>query len=695
MAELTDDEKQQLKNEIINQLKSESQSVDELETVETLDGINTLPAMRGSEVVSAPIALLRKPAEEAAEAAKAAADEAEKAATRADVSAGLAFEAAEQATGAKENAETAAANANAAADNANRVAEQYEETVGTAIKGATARFTAIVEGKEISGTSDSKLGSVVWDITAKVFAYKAIKTSTIVQPLSLDEAVEVTDPNEEVAEEVITYFKDWDGADMWMNADRSAPLKNKVYIMGESLWVWSDEADNLVEISGSGGGNILNVSELYPLESGYYTLGTAVAAVESDLRGKGRCLTYEIAQGKWETKQFIGTDVASWETEASWEDFGGAGTMKSLTVNGVKQTPDSEGNVSLTIEKTEVDESLDASSTNPVQNAAVAAKLAEVEANTIFGADAELSEDESSVRLRLTNKSGAEVVSVDLPAGSGGGGEASATKIVLGASVDKGTIKEGDSVRLTWTYDHQNSGGEETGTSTGQKAKVSIEVKRGTTTTYSETTNDVSKGTYILDLTKYLLLGTNDIYVVAETTDPTTGKTQKKQAYISVKSVTLALTSSYNVATRLSDGGYGTYETASIPYAVSGSGVKTVTLYVDGVQKDAHTVTRSGTTNSSFDVEMTGLSAGRHTVQMVAEMEADEGLTLKSESIYIDLLKSGRGDAYVGLMIVNKDGRIFGSDSHTTPTIEVGQYESCEFKFAAYDPSTTPAAVEI
>ena len=695
MAELTDDEKQQLKNEIINQLKSESQSVDELETVETLDGINTLPAMRGSEVVSAPITLLRKPAEEAAAAANAAADEAEKAATRADVSAGLAFEAAEQATVAKENAETAVANANAAADNANGVAEQYDAMVGTAIKGATARFTEIVEGKEISGISDSKLGSVVWDNTAKVFAYKAIKTSTIVRPLSLNEAVDVTKPEQEVAEEVIAYFKDWDGADMWMNADRSAPLKNKVYIMGESLWVWSDEADNLVEISGSGGGNILNVSELYPLVSGYYTLGTAVAAVESDLRGKGRCLTYETANGKWETKQFVGTDVASWETEASWEDFGGAGTMKSLTVNGEKQIPDNEGNVSLTIEKIEVDESLDESSTNPVQNAAVAAKLAEVEANSIFGADAELSEDESSVRLRLTNKSGAEVVSVDLPAGGGGGGEASTTKIVLGASVDKSIIKEGDSVRLTWTYDHQNSGGEESGTSTGQKAKVSIEVKRGTTTTYSETTNDVSKGTYSLDLTKYLLLGTNDIYVIAETTDPTTGKAQKKQAYISVKSVTLALTSSYNVATRLSDGGYGTYETASIPYAVSGSGVKTVTLYVDGVQKDAHTVTRSGTTNSSFDVEMTGLSEGRHTAQIVAEMEADEGLTLKSESIYIDLLKSGSGDAYVGLMIVNKDGRIFGSESHTTPTIEVGQYESCEFKFAAYDPSTTPAAVEI
>ena len=41
----------------------------------------------------------------------------------------------------------------------------------------------------------------------------------------------------------------------------------------------------------------------------------------------------------------------------------------------------------------------------------------------------------------------------DIPSGSGGGGgEGSTTKIVLGASVDKSTVKEGDPVRLTYTF---------------------------------------------------------------------------------------------------------------------------------------------------------------------------------------------------------------------------------------------------
>ena len=220
-------------------------------------------------------------------------------------------------------------------------------------------------------------------------------------------------------------------------------------------------------------------------------------------------------------------------------------------------------------------------------------------------------------------------------------------------------------------------------------------MRRGATTTYSETIQDVSRGTYTLDLTKYLFAGTSDIYVTAETTDPATGKAQKKQAYVSVRSVMLTLSSSYNIASGLSSGGYGSQESASIPYAVSGTGTKTVTLYVDGRQKEAHTVTRSGITNGSFIIPMSGLSVGRHTVQMVAEMDAGDSLTLKSESIYLDLLKAGSSEPYVGLMITHRDGRILTGTAHLTPVIEVGQYENCEFRFAAYDPGTTPANVDI
>ena len=668
---LTESEKTELKNDILNAIKAESQGVNELTEVTSLDNIKSLPALRGTELVSAPLSLLGKPATDAAAIANAAATNANNATTNAAQATSTANNAAATANEKAGIAQAAAETASGAAKAAQAVVSMHESTALAALEGATARFGGFIEiaGGDVDFFDDSEGHSpeeVRYSPSHKLFVVQA---------------------------SVKEYYSSWPGSEIYNR--NGVLLKDKAYLFGDVLYVWSAEEGGLVEISGSGGGNTLNVSEAYPLESGYYTLATAIIAVEEKRRGKGRCITYEVSQGKWETKQFVGTSLTAWEQPASWEDFGGAGTMKSLTVNGEKKVPDSEGNVDLTIDKLEVDESLNADSTNPVQNAAVAAKLSELEANTIFGADAELSDDESTVRLTLTNKSGAEVVAVDLPAGGGsGGGDTSTTRIVLGASVDNPTVKEGGSVKLTWSYDHQYTAGDEKGESTGQKATVQISVKRGATTTYSETIQEVSKGTYTLDLTKYLLLGTSDIYVVATATDPSTGKTQKKQAYVSVKSVTLSLSSSYNIASGITQGGLGADDTATIPYAVTGTGTKTVTLYVDGAQKEAHSVTRSGTTNGTFSLGMSGLSVGRHTVQMVAEMETD-GLTLKSESVYMDILKRGSSAPFIGTKITHADGRILTGTGHTVPTLEVGQYEQCSFSFVAYDPAVVPATVEI
>lgn len=664
---LTEEEKKELVQEVVNQIKTDSQSVDELETVSTLDGVVSLPAMRGETVVSAPLKLLSKPAEDAAAVAKDSAAVADASAKKADTATSTAESAAQTANDAASKATDAAQKTNAAVAKAESVEAEYKDTALAARNGATARFDGLVEGVEIRLVSCLQIDGVYYDTVNKSFCGK----------------------NGNI------YCNNWLGADMYMNDVRTEVLKDKAYVCGGVVYVWSDEEENLVEISGSGGGNTYNVTEQVPLESGYYTLETAIAAVEGKARAKGRCITYETAQGKWETKQFKGTNIESWEQAASWEDFGGDGTVKSVTLNGKKLEPGEDGNVAITISETEVDESLNVSSTNPVQNAAVAAKLMEIEASTVLGMNAELSDDGSSVRLALTNKSGAEIAAADIPAGSGGGGgDASTTKIVLDAAVSKTIIKEGDSAMLTWTYDHQYSSGDDKGTSTGQKATVSIEMKRGATVMYADTQHDVSKGTYTLDLTKYLLLGTTDIYVRATTTDPTTGKTQTRQSYVSVKAVTLALSSSFNIAECVAKGGYGVSEAVSIPFAVSGSGDKTVTLYLDGHQWDSQTVKRSGTTNGSFSLSMSGVSIGRHTVQIVAEMEASAELTLKSESIYFDILKAGHNAPYIGTKLTFGDGRIF-ADDHLTPTIETGQYEQVRFDFVAYDPTTTPATVGV
>lgn len=470
-----------------------------------------------------------------------------------------------------------------------------------------------------------------------------------------------------------------------------------MFLCDDTLYAWSDEKGDLTEASGKGNGSgFYNLTEQQPLTSGYYNKDTAVAALADadieDEQKRGMIITFESAPGKWEDYRFIGTTLSTFLSPGAWEEYGSKNTVKQITVNGEKKTPDAEGNVSLTIDEVEVDSSLDPDSTNPIQNGVVASKVAELEAGTLFGVDTE-ENDDGSTTVKLQSKT-STIAEFTVKGGGGGGDDASTTKIVLSASIDKKIIKEGDTAILTWFYDHQYSGGDDKGMSTGQKVTVRIEVRRGTVVTYSETKQDVNANTYTVDLTKYLLLGSSDIYVIATATDPNTGKEQKKQAYVSVKVVTLSLSSSYNLASGIAQGGYATGDTVEIPYAVTGSGTKSVALYVDGVQRNLHSITRSGTTNSNFSLDMAGLAVGRHTVQMVAEMEQD-GLTLKSESIYFDIFKRGSSAPFIGTKMVHPDGRILTGTGHTTPTIEVGQYEKCEFEFVAYDPTVIPATVEI
>ena len=679
---LTDAEKQ----ELLNEMKASSNDVSELETVDSLDGIVSLPAMKGEELVNAPISLLRKPAEEAAKAANAAATKAEQSAQTAETAAGTAYSAAELAAGAANEASTAAREANAVKENAYNVVATHETTALAARNGATARFGGFMDDTWAPEDGDLDI------LTDPEIAYESSRVLFHIGRKAFF-----------VVDSASIWYKAWLNSEMYNSLNEDTyeyhAHKNKMYLLGSSIYVWDDEEATLVETSGSGSGSgFYNMTTEQPLASGYYTLETAIAALANagidDDAKPGMIITFEVSAGKWVDYRFCATSIDNFLTVASWEEYGG-GKIKQLSVNGQTVTPDAEGKVNIVIDEREVDETLDASSTNPVQNSTVTAKFNEVDAATVFDMSAEVSDDESTVRLALKNKSGAEIAAVDIPAGSGGsGGDASTTKIVLNASVDNPIIKEGGSAKLTYTFDHQYSSGDDKGVSTGQKATVSITMLRGSTTTYSNTIQEVSKGSYDLDISKYLFAGTTDIYVKATTTDPTTGKTQTKQSYISVKVVTLSLSCSYNLANSIAGGGYGASETVGIPYAVSGSGTKVITLYVDGRQQNTATVTRSGTTNGSFNLSMSGLSVGRHTVQMVAEMEASADLTLRSESIYIDIFKAGSNVPLVGTMHSFKDGRIFTSD-HLVPRLEVGQYEELAFDFVVYNPDATPASMVI
>lgn len=479
-----------------------------------------------------------------------------------------------------------------------------------------------------------------------------------------------------------------------------------IYISDEKMYSFDGISLKLLGQGGSGG-NIINVTEMYPLESGYYTLQTARTAIKENQRGLGRCLSYKVSETKWETKQFLGSSLDEWLEDAKWEDFGGGGTIKKLVVdskevvpdeegvatvntNAVKQVtfngeaklPDEGGNVGINIDIIDVDESLDINSTNPVENKAVTTKINEISDAAVGGV--EVLEEDGKNTLNILNKQGNIIATTEFTGGGGGGGTSTASRIMLTASLDKTQVKEGGSVMLTYNYDHLNADNESDGT----RADITVTVKRGTTTTYENTTQNVPKGTYTVDISDYLLVGTVDVYVKAACVTED-GSPQSKQVYKQLSVITLDLKSGYSIGLMIPQGGYSDGDTIEIPYSITGSGTKVVSMYLDGGSSPiTQTVSKSGTTNGSFLIQASSLSAGRHNVQLVAERDG-----LLSDSIYMDILKGGSSECFIGVKYYDEDGDIMTGD-WTVAKVKTRQFENLTFDIVAYDPSTTPAMVK-
>lgn len=85
----------------------------------------------------------------------------------------------------------------------------------------TARFQGIVESANVSQLSISEISGVYFISSKKVFAGKSGNM----------------------------YVNNWTGADAYMTEDRSAILKDKVYLLGAAAFAWSEEAQTLVDVT--------------------------------------------------------------------------------------------------------------------------------------------------------------------------------------------------------------------------------------------------------------------------------------------------------------------------------------------------------------------------------------------------------------------------------------------------------------
>ena len=534
-----------------------------------------------------------------------------------------------------------------------------------ALGGATARFSRIVESGTVNPVSVPNVTEVVYIQSAKVFA--GVWSGG--------------------------FCNNWSTAGLYMDGTRSSILKDKAYVCGDTLYVWSDEEDDLVKASGGGSGSgFYNVTLLHPLVSGYYTKETAVAALAnadiSDEDKPGMVITIEVGAGRWEDYRFCGTDVETFLEASAWERYGGADAIKKIKVTRGTATeeklPDEQGEVAIDIPQVEVDQSVNENSTNPVSGKAVSAAINE-KAST-YGTALQLNEigegDDKAYSLSLLNEAGEVISTSDMFTG-GGGGTVATTKVQLTRITPNKTVKVGDEVKLTYKYDQTDT---TTGESTGNPGRVTVTITQGANTN-TLTQNVAAGSTNTVDVSLYMGVGTNTVRVRVEVGEGV--EMQVSQVTWTINVVQLTLSSSFNIATAITRG-----QAVSIPYALSGAGNKTLRCYVDGTDTEDRSIT-SSTANGSFSISTASMAHGTHSVQLVVELELGDGSTIKSNSIYfaIGVRETGNNAPVVSARFDYSDGTII--EKGTTPFIPAKQYDSYTLQYAAYNPKETPTQADV
>ncbi len=451
---------------------------------------------------------------------------------------------------------------------------------------------------------------------------------------------------------------------------------------------WTDESHwTIFGANGTAIGNTVNVNVV--CEDLDYTLSTAVKAVIDEEAAtnetyikNGVVLTYRTNQKDangcyvWEAYQFVGDpDNIDYKDTTKWVEFGG-GSVGSVYLGEAQLEPDDSGKVTIP-----VDNSLDAESENLVPNKLVTQAINDIKDRTVFAADTEEGEAETTVTLK--NQDGGEICSFNVPRGGGSGesGEGHG-KITISAELDKQLIKAGDSLQLSYTYDHLTEG-----QSDGQSAEILVRVKIGTAVVMERTYSNVSAGTYTIDLSAYTQAGTIEAYVIP-TVYFSNGAKQSKTAYAKCTSKEFGISTTFSPAENITLGGFASTDIISLNVKVTGTGTRTLSMYLDGASAPQTITINGGTATKTFTVKASSLKAGTHVAQFVADCSG-----LLSNSIYVTFLVAGGNSNYVGIKYERNDGTILSPQEYRTPHMEAQQYEALTFSFAAYDPTSTTATV--
>ncbi|WP_304968289.1 hypothetical protein [uncultured Duncaniella sp.] len=418
--------------------------------------------------------------------------------------------------------------------------------------------------------------------------------------------------------------------------------------------IYRYENGKLEKLGGSSTGNIINVHEITGNWE-YMNRGTAASLVPAELRTGGRKITFSAAAGSYQTWQYLGSTPGKWADEEYWKP-----EVQSVSFNGgTPKVPDREGNIDIEYH-VDVDDALNAESSNPVSNKAVVGAINEVQATIPQSGTF----DPVSRQLSVKDAGGNDIFNVTIP-GGGGGGETNPTAIELTInSPMSDTLKEGYAYAIEFVWRHYNINSN-VDTQYGGTAELIV---NGSTVDRK----NVIQGIDSFDVGPWLGVGTNSVRVRITADDGVISQS----AYIKLNVVTLSLTSPYLISSVTPKG-------TAIPfrYVVNGSGTKTVHFSLDGSELPSESISTSGAT-SVKSINTSALAHGAHRLEVYAEREISAGQVLKSNVLAFDLMVY-EADAARPIIAVEP------------PTSAIPQYSTIEIPYAVYYPGQQQAQVKI
>ena len=370
--------------------------------------------------------------------------------------------------------------------------------------------------------------------------------------------------------------------------------------------------------------------------------------------------------------------------------------IEGVVVNNAEVEKDANGKVNINIPTVSTDVT-NTSNPNAAQAGAVAQEL-NAQRSQPFG-DVRLGEtspDGSTVALEFYGIDDNEnpFASVDIPAAQDIG-EVIMPRVTT-ELLTSARIKLGDSIAMRWTYEAIRKADGATEITNIPAQNIVITVKNGQTTIYTETKAQVPSGTTeTLQIPSELITTPGTISITVVATSIIDEETKTSRGSKSVTVITMDLATTFDPASQLAltNGYTDSAGQIAVPYTYTVPTGTTLRIWVDGSLHTTETI--SGTGRNYVYLTASGLSAGRHNVQLIAESSG-----LLSNAVSVDLLKAGSGADYLGVRLNTDVAKLsempmpYSYGNNALP-LAVAQFEELKLDIAAWTSSALTSTIEV